>query len=95
VENFHQVFGGARFAGIYFGGLAEDVVTDFAVNNFDQQAVDGTAARGDLLQHRGALTFLFEGGADAFDLAFDAIDASEKFTAFLNGVCHLSSLVVP
>ena len=59
MKNFNQVFGGARFAGIYFGGLAEDVVADFAVNDFDQQAVHSATAGRDLLQHRGAVTVLF------------------------------------
>jgi hypothetical protein len=54
MKNFNQVFGGASFAGIHFRGFAEDVVTDFAVNDFNQQAIDGAAARGNLLQHRGA-----------------------------------------
>jgi hypothetical protein len=94
VKNFNQVFGGASFARIYFGGFAEDVITDFAVDDFDQQAVNGATAGRDLLQHSGALTLLFERGADAFDLALDAIDTGEKFAAFLNGMCHLFSLDV-
>jgi hypothetical protein len=88
MKNLNQVFGGTSFARVYFGGFAEDVITDFAVNDFDQQAVDGAPAGRDLLQHCGAFAFLFERGTDAFDLALDTIDASEKFATFLNGVSH-------
>jgi hypothetical protein len=88
VKNLNQVFGSARFAGVHFGGLAEDMITNFAVNDFDKQTIDGAAARGNLLQHRGALALLFQSGADTFDLAFDAVDTSEKFAAFLDGVGH-------
>ena len=36
MKNLNQVFGGASFAGVNFGSLAEDVITNFAVDNFDQ-----------------------------------------------------------
>ena len=35
MKNLNQVFGGASFAGVHFGSLAEDVITNLAVNNFD------------------------------------------------------------
>ena len=35
MKNLNQVFGGASFARVHFGSLAEDVITNFAVNDFD------------------------------------------------------------
>jgi len=38
---------------------------DFAVDDFDEQAVDGAAAGGDLLEDVGALALVLDSGADA------------------------------
>src|SRR5579863_5800467 len=92
MENLDEILGGAGFAGIDFGGFAENVETDFAVDDFDQQAVDGAAAGGNLLQDGGALAVFLERRADAFDLAFDAVDASQELAAFLHGMGHRSSV---
>src|SRR5713101_1954483 len=92
MEDFDQVFGGAGFARVDFGGFAENVKADLAVDDFDQQTVDSAAAGGDLLKYGGALAILFESGANALDLAFDAIDASQQLAAFLHGVGHHSSV---
>ena len=66
VEDGDEVFGGLGFAGIEFGVFAEDVEADFAVDDFNEQAIDGTAAGGDLLEDVGAFALFLDSGANAF-----------------------------
>jgi hypothetical protein len=88
VQYLDEVFGGAGLAGIDLGILAQDVKTNLAVDNFDEQGIDGTAAGRDLLEHAGAFLFVLDGNANAFELALDAIDACQQFLFFHSSVSH-------
>src|SRR5215470_5101254 len=88
VENFNQIFGGSGFARIHLGIAAEDVEADFAVDDFDQQAVDGSAAGGDLLEHVGAVAFFRNGAANTLELTLQAVDPGQQLLFFFAGVSH-------
>ena len=88
MQDSDQAFGGAGFAGIDFRIAAEYVEADFAVDDFDEQAVDGTAASGDLLQDIGAFAFFLDGSTDALQLTLQAIDPGEQLLFFGGGMGH-------
>src|SRR5215467_6928817 len=88
VENFDQVFCGSGFARVHLGIAAEHVEADFAIDDFDQQAVDGAATGGDLLEHVGTVAFFRNGAANTLELTLQAVDPGQQLLFLFAGVSH-------
>jgi hypothetical protein len=68
----------------------DDVLADMAFDDLGDEAVEGAAAGGRLLQHGRAAGLLLERALDGIELAADPPDPVEQFLLVPQSVCHFS-----
>src|SRR5437660_4274880 len=73
VQYFDKALGRLRFARIHLGVPAQHVKPNLAVDDLDEQTVDGSAASSDLLENSGAFLLLFDRDTDTLELTLKAI----------------------
>jgi hypothetical protein len=82
---------GRRHSGIVALGMGiHHMFTNMVFNDLSDEAIEGAAARGGLLQDVGALLIGVDGPLDGLDLAAQSLDAVQQFDLFAGDVAHAS-----
>src|ERR1700745_2897337 len=93
MQNFHETFCCSCLARVHLRVLAQNMIANLAVNDFNEQAVDSPAARRYLLQNTRTVFFILDGRANALELSLKSINPRQELLFFFRCVGHTKVLL--
>ena len=88
-----KILCGSCLLGIHSGILIEDVKTNLALENLDQQTVHRTATGSDLLEHILAISLLLDLFPDALQLSVNSVYPYQQLLLLVGGVGQSTCLL--
>jgi hypothetical protein len=90
VNDIDQLVGRRDTGIVAFGVGIHHMFTNMVFNDLSDEAIEGAAARGRLLEDVGAFLIAVDGPLDGFDLAAQSLDAVQQFDLFACDMAHTS-----